>query len=160
MLEEKLCENACAVGEVLGRGLRAVKKELEEVILGAGGTSADGSKAGAILAVRQYGLFIAVELNPALLTAPEVMNAALDIANLQDETPGTGGSDSEEKIKSAVEQEQKIDGMIMIPGGKNGLRVAPPLLITHGEAKVFLHYFSKVMHSLVRGKLQQESNRL
>mmetsp|Transcript_9599 Transcript_9599/g.23548 ORF Transcript_9599/g.23548 Transcript_9599/m.23548 type:complete len:538 (+) Transcript_9599:345-1958(+) len=162
LLEEKLCENACAVGEVLGRGLRSVKKELEEVILGAGGTSEDVSKAGAILAVRQYGLFIAVELNPALLTAPEVMSAALDIASLQDESPGTGGSDcdGEEKIKSAVEQEQKIDGMIMIPGGKNGLRVAPPLLITQGEAKVFLHYFSKVMHSLVRGKLQKESNRL
>jgi acetylornithine/succinyldiaminopimelate/putrescine aminotransferase len=75
-----------------------------------------------ITEIRQYGLFIAVDFNPSVCTSVEVMNAALE------------------------------ENIIIIPCGKNGLRVLPPLVINEEEVDAFLDGFERVVKGVVAGQ--------
>lgn len=112
--EENLLENARVQGSKIKQSLEKIKLDLDQ-------RAEREDRSAPITAVRQYGLFVAVELNAL---SSSVIN------------PGS-------VIKCAEQH-----GMILIAGGKCGIRICPPLIINSDEVEIFGDLFQKVMLEL------------
>ncbi|CAD7947500.1 unnamed protein product [Amoebophrya sp. A25] len=125
--DEGMLGNACERGGEIATGLRALESKL-------------------ILGIRQYGLFIAVDLAPDLVTPQEIIRCA---------AAGCSAGNQSENSKTSNDSDAKSGDsgrLIMIPGGRNGLRITPPLCISKDEVSYFLDHFRRLLQVVEKSK--------